>query len=148
MILALQVLVTLILAVFLTACGVGGGPSQAIVQKAIALQFGQIQQNLGQQLYQTDTKLPNFVINHIKVNEQKTLIIQDFKSYQVQGTYDLTLEFPDHKVTQRQNIFEVYLQQPSEDEPWLLARPQTGEQWITSVIPGTEKEKENGNKEA
>jgi hypothetical protein len=135
MVVALRVLLTLILAIVLTACGAGDAPKQTVVQKAIAVQFGQIQQNLGQQIYRTEAGLPTFVIDHVKVQEQKPLLIQDLKAYQVRGTYDLTLQFPDHKLTQHQNAFEVYLQQQPDDETWRLARPQADQQWVTSLIP-------------
>lgn len=133
-----RVLLSVLLMLLLTACS-GGAPNQALVKKAIAIQVGQTQTDLGQLLYGKNSTPPPFTVSHIKVSDRESLIIYDLKAYKVEGTYDLTFNFPDRKVTQHQNPFEVYLQQQIEGKTWKLARlrPSTeGEapDWETTLI--------------
>lgn len=135
----MRVIFVIFLALCLTACSIGGGPSKSVVEKAIALQLTQVQQELGPQLYATAAELPQFRINRVKITKREPLMIQDLQSYRVRGTYDVTSAFRDRKVTQQQNPFEVYVQQQSDHKTWRLARLPTGKgesenTWITSPI--------------
>jgi hypothetical protein len=140
----IRVILMVILAGLLTACGTQ--PDRSIVEKAIALQVSQTQQELSRQLFQStqlDTK-----ISQVKVKNQQRLAIEALTAYRVQGTYDLTLKLPSRRVTQRQNSFDIYLQRQSEGKTWRLARlqpsdPQSvegenqgseGDRWVTQRI--------------
>lgn len=133
----LVVILTIVGATLLTACSFGA-PTQALIEQAIALQLTQTQQELGQLLYRDAPEPPRYTISRIKTNHRDSLTIQEQPAYHLQGTYDLTLNFTDHQVTQHQNAFEVYLQK-TETEAWQLARPQAnadGKTWdITAIAP-------------
>ncbi|HEY9645485.1 MAG TPA: hypothetical protein V6C88_03895 [Chroococcidiopsis sp.] len=132
----------ILLAMFLVACGSGDRPTATIIERAIALQVNQVQQDLGQQLYGTrmaTVEPPRISVKHVTVTQRSPLQIEQANAYRVEGTADLTLEFADHAVTQRQTGFEVYLQRPSKEDSWQLARRPTGEsgdRWqLTAIAP-------------
>lgn len=136
-----RLFLTAILLGLLTACGtVGLEPSSQLVQRAIALQLSQTQQQLSQQLQPyIRPQLPKFEINQLVITEQKPLVIQDLPAYRVRGTYDLTIEQSRRRVTQQQNPFEVYLQRQKEGKTWRLALPHEGGKnteptWLTYLI--------------
>lgn len=128
----------------LVACGSGDRPTATIIERAIALQVAQVQQDLGQQLYgarAATVEPPRVSLKRVTVTQRSPLQIEQANAYRVQGTVDLTLEFADHAVTQRQTGFEVYLQHPSPEDGWQLARRPTGEldgsdRWqLTAIAP-------------
>lgn len=123
----------------LTSCGAAMGPPRELVERAIALQFNQTEEELIRVLYPEAAQFPSFTINHVRVTDQKSLKINDLRSYQLQGTYDLVLKFPDRDVTQRDSPFEVYLQRQVEGKTWRLARRQPNqnsskETWTTQLV--------------
>lgn len=135
----IRLVMAIALAVVLTACSIAGGPNQALVKKAIALQLEQTQAELSQQLYPSPTSSPSFQLSHITITQRDPLVIEDLTAYRVCGTYDLTQNFADRRITQRQNPFEVYLQRQVEGKTWRLARlergnGETGDRWTTQLI--------------
>lgn len=130
-----RLIFTAIVLVLLTACGnIGLEPSSRLVQRAIALQVEQTQQQLSQQL---GLNVFGFEINRVAVTKQEPLMIQNLAAYHVQGTYNVTLKLP-RRVTQ-QNPFDIYLQRQKEGKTWRLALPQsTGNDpkltWVTYLI--------------
>ncbi|MBD2384129.1 hypothetical protein [Cylindrospermum sp. FACHB-282] len=118
---------TMILLVLLTNCGsVSLVPSSELVQKAIALQLEQTQQQLSQKL---DIEFRGFDIKRLSITQEKPLTIQNLLSYKVQGTYDLVLKLPKQRnLTQPQKAFEVYLQLQRERKTWRLLYPEQGSQ--------------------
>lgn len=137
-----RLVLTVILLALLTACGtVGLEPSSQLVQRALALQLSQTQQQLSQQLQLSGRpqQPPSFEINRVVITQQEPLVIQNLPAYHVQGTYDLTLKLSRRQVNQQQNPFEVYLQSQKEGKTWRLALPQfTGKDtkltWLTYLI--------------
>ena len=130
-----RLIFTAIMLVLLTACSTGLEPSSKIVQRALALQLEQTQQQLSQQL---DLKINSFEINSVAISQQQPLKIQDLPAYHVQGNYNVTLKLPRRRVTQ-QNPFDIYLQRQKEGKTWRLAIPQSsGKQaspnWRTYLI--------------
>lgn len=126
-------LVLIVLVGLLTACsGVGMEANRELVQKAIALQMQQTQQQLQQQVR-------DFDIKHIKIAQKQPISIQDLPGYRVQGTYDLKIKLPKQQLTQQKNPFEVYLQRQKEGKTWRLALPQFSpngvSSWFTYLIP-------------
>lgn len=122
----------------LTACSFGVlVTDRPLVEKAIALQVRLSQQQFNQQLGH-EKEIPPFKIDRVEIAEVKSLTLQDLPSFQVRGTYDLTVQFPKRSVTQRRNPFEVYLQQQREGKTWRLLRPQMNQDditWLTYLIP-------------
>ncbi len=118
-------------------------PNTTVVERAIALQFHQTQAELSTLLYPDDATPPDFRISHVKVSDRQSLMIGDLKSVRVQGTYDVILIYPDRRLTprigQRQNPFEVFLQQQPDGDTWRLAQLKQGtnsedERWLTTLI--------------
>lgn len=125
-----------VLSGMLTACSTGGAPDRSLVQKAIALQLRQTEQELSQQLYRS-VESPQFKIDHVRIETRTPLSIEGLEAYQVQGTYDLIQEFSNRRVTQRQNPFAVYVQHQAEDKTWRLAQLQQGKEgqhWVTQLV--------------
>jgi hypothetical protein len=125
-----------VLAILLTACS--AAPNAGVLEKAIALQISQTQVELGSELAEPNTTPPAFSVSHVKISERRPLIINDLKAYRVRGTYDLAIAYPDHRVVQRKNPFEVYVQRQSEGKTWRLAQlkrtENNEERWATNLI--------------
>jgi len=131
----------LLLSLSLTACG-GQMPDRSLVEKAIALQFSQTQAELAQQLRVSSANQPSFSFSEVKIEARQPLQIDQFRGFRVEGTYELTLVYPNRSVVQRHNPFEVYLQRQAEGKTWRLARLQVGRSpagnpdnyWVTQLI--------------
>lgn len=126
---AVRFIVSLVLLVIflgvLTACGtntpsVGLAPSKQLVQKALALQISQTQQQLTQQL---QSSTPKFEITQVVLQQLEPIFIGKLPAYHFRGTYNLKIELPKQKVTQRNNRFDIYLQRQKEGKTWRLAIP-------------------------
>jgi hypothetical protein len=133
-----RILVISLLSLGLTACSIGGTPSQQIVEQALSIQVEQIQAELSRQLKMTDTST-SFSIHHVVVNQQQPFKIAELPGYQVQGTYDYTLKAPNRELSRSKNPFELYLQRQPENKTWRLARLQLNEAgesyWLTQRLP-------------
>lgn len=118
----IRLLVTGILLALLTGCGtIGLLPTTQLVQKAIALQVEQTQQQLNQKL---DLDLSDFEIKDLKIRQEQPLTIENLPAFRVRGTYDLILHLPKRQLTQHQQPFEIYLQIQQEGKSWRLLLPQ------------------------
>ncbi|KZL50856.1 MULTISPECIES: hypothetical protein [Cyanophyceae] len=114
-------LITLILLVFLTGCGsIGLLPTTQLVQKAIALQVQQTQQQLHQKL---NLDFQGFDIKGLKILQEQPLTIESLPAFRVRGTYDLILNLPKRQLKQLQQPFQVYLQIQQEGKSWRLLVP-------------------------
>lgn len=119
-------LILIVLVALLSACSnVGMEPNRELVQKAIALQMQQTQQQLQQQVRDLDIK-------RVNIAQKQPISIQDLPGFRVKGTYDLTIKLPKQKLTQQKNPFEVYLQRQKEGKTWRLALPQFNTDGISS----------------
>lgn len=131
-------IIFIILVIILTACSSPTPPKELapkgeIVQKAIALQLQQETQNLSQTLKASSPKLD---INQINVKTLEPVYLGNLPAYHLQGTYNLNLELPQQKVTQRKNTFDIYLQRQREGKTWRLVKREMSissnqPQWIT-----------------
>ncbi|WP_448598121.1 hypothetical protein [Thermoleptolyngbya sp.] len=137
----LRPLLALLLALLMTACSSVSGPGRDVVERAIALQFSQTQEDLIQLLNPRDPTFPPFTISNVKITDEQGLQIGNLRGFRVRGTYDVTLEFPGRTVTQKANPFEIYLQRQIEGKTWRLARRQTNpknqtdaESWVTQLV--------------
>lgn len=134
-----RVLGAIALALWLVGCGVVGSDlPPEIVQRAIALQLEQTQQELGQVL-RLAADPPTIAIKKVRIRDRQRLTIQDLPAYQVTGTCDYTVNRPDHTFPQTNTPFEVFLQRQSEGKTWRAAYVKlddTGEPiWVTQRIP-------------
>lgn len=119
----MRTLVILVLAVFLSACSVFGGPSLSVLRRAIAHQVELSQQQISVQFYSTPRSIP-FSIRRIRVSETEKIKIKTQTAYHVTGQYDIDFRSGLNRSTQSDNAFEVYVIQSTEnDEEWLLALP-------------------------
>lgn len=119
----LRVIAGLLLILHLTACSVSN-LSRSTLEKAITLQLQYTQQELSQQLGLAE---PDFRVQRIQVSQQMPLRIDRLPGYRVEGNYDITLQFPHHKIVQRDNPFVVYLQQQVKGQTWRLFIPEAGD---------------------
>ena len=100
------------------------------------LQVSQRQQQLTQTLH---TLPPQVEISQVKLKQLEPVFINDLATYHVWGTYTLTLQLPDQKLTQPYNSFDVYLQRQKEGKTWRLVLPDpinkgTPANWRTYLI--------------
>jgi hypothetical protein len=135
----LRVIVAIALTMVLSACGITGAkPPTDLVERALALQLSQTQEELSQQLRLG--YLPDVTIQRLKIADQSSLQIQSLQAFQVNGTCDYTVKLPTQSRTQRQVPFEVFLQRQAEGKTWRLAAlkaDETGDRvWVTQRIPG------------
>ncbi|NJL19701.1 MAG: hypothetical protein HC895_00960 [Leptolyngbyaceae cyanobacterium SM1_3_5] len=127
-------IVALLLAVLLTACG-GDRPPQSAIEQALQLQVDQTQQQLSEQFRGAASVV---TVDRVKVKKQQSQAIESARGYRIEGTYSLSIakrsrngiDSPQQHITRRQNPFELYLQQTSE-ETWSLARPLADNRWET-----------------
>ncbi|KAB8332760.1 hypothetical protein SD80_018150 [Scytonema tolypothrichoides VB-61278] len=118
----MRLMIAMILLWLLTACTTSVlAPTSQLVEKAIALELQQTQQQLNQQL---DLDFQGFEINRLSITQQKALTVDNLPTYRVQGSYNLTFKLPKRKLTQPQKPFEVYLQLQREGKTWRLLVPE------------------------
>lgn len=134
----MQAILVLVLATLLTACGAIGAPPRAVVQQAIAVQITQTQTALESQLYRQAAPATAFQIEDVKVTRRQSLAIASQPGYQIQGSYTMTLNFPERRVQKRNIAFEVYLQRQPTGKAWNLARPRPSEAELWNLQPLTD----------
>ncbi|MCT7979005.1 hypothetical protein [Laspinema olomoucense] len=104
----------------------GFQPTREVVQEAIALELSQNKAELRQHLTQhgqSGEPLPKYEVNRVEIWEQDPLKIDGLLAYHVQGTYNLTIQLPEKRVTDRKNNFDLYLQRQAEGKTWRIAKP-------------------------
>jgi hypothetical protein len=127
----IRVVFTGILLLLVTACtGVALLPTYELVQKAIAIQLEQTQQQLSQKL---DLDFQKFDIQGLSITQQQPLTIENLPAYHVQGTYNLTVKLPNREIKQPQKPFEIYLQIQREGKSWRLLVPEKNKENTRSI---------------
>jgi hypothetical protein len=117
-----RLIISLILVGLLSACTTSVlAPTRELVQKAIAFELQQTQQQLSKQL---DLDFQGFEIKRLSITEQQPLSIQNLPTFHVQGNYDLSFKLPKREIKQPSKPFEVYLQLQKEGKTWRLLVPQ------------------------
>jgi len=96
-------------------------PTYDLVEKAIALQLEQTQQQLNQKL---NLDFQQFDIKKLFITQQQALTIENLPAFRVQGNYDLIFKLPKRSFTQARKNFEVYLQIQQEGKTWRLLVPE------------------------
>ncbi|MBD1823305.1 hypothetical protein H6F51_12525 [Cyanobacteria bacterium FACHB-DQ100] len=135
---AIQIILAIVLAVGLTACGGRYSVPGAVLKKAIAITVDRTQQEISQQLKLTSA--PKVTIDRVKITDQTPLKIEGFDGYHVKGEYDFTLKQSKRQDKQVDNIFDLYLQRQIEGktQTWRLAQ-QSGDEWNLTAIDPTRK---------
>ena len=132
-----RLVLTGILLVLLTACSTSGiVPSSQLVQRGLALELKQTQQQLSKQL---GLDVKGFEIKRVEVTQREPLEIQNLPAYHVKGRYDVTMQLPKRRVSGQHNSFDIYLQRQKEGKTWRLAIPKatdndTQTTWFTYLI--------------
>ena len=120
----------------------GFQPTREVVQRAIALELSQNKAELRKHLSehgQPENPLPSYEVNRVEIWEQDPLKIDGLLTYHVQGTYNLTIQLPEKRVTDRKNNFDLYLQRQAEGKTWRIAKlmgtdEQDHQTWATYLI--------------
>lgn len=136
---AIQIILAIVLAVGLVACGGRYSVPDAVLKKAIAISVDRTQQEISQQLKLAAA--PKVTIDRVKVTDQTPLKIEGFDSYHVKGNYDFTLKQSKRQDKQVDNSFDLYLQHQTEGktQTWRLAQ-QSGDEWnLTAIDPARKK---------
>jgi hypothetical protein len=114
-----------------------------LVEQAIALELGQVQQDLSQQL-RLDVQPGQIQIHQVRISVEQPIRIQQLPAYRITGTYDYRFKSATRQTTQRQIPFQVYLQRQQEGKTWRMARLITGDEgeavWVTQQLPYPTKE--------
>lgn len=106
----------------LTACSsIALLPTYDLLEKAIAIQLEQTQQELQKKI---DLDFKKFDIHKVSITQQQPLTIENLPAYHVQGTYDLIVKLPNKEITQPQKPFDIYLQIQREGKSWRLLLPE------------------------
>ncbi|MBW4443496.1 MAG: hypothetical protein KME10_20130 [Plectolyngbya sp. WJT66-NPBG17] len=129
----IQIILSIVLAIGLVACGGRYSVPGAVLKKAIAISVDQTQQEISQQIKLASA--PKVIVDRVKVTEQSPLKIEGIDSYHVKGVYDFTLKLSKRQDKQVDNAFDVYLQLKTEGktQTWSLAQ-QSGEDWNLAAI--------------
>lgn len=92
-------------------------PNPTIIEKAIAFQLQQKQNNLSQQL---QTKPPEINISKINVSKIEPTISFNLPTYHLEGTYKLTLKIKNKRTKEIINTFQIDLQRQKKGQTWRL----------------------------
>ena len=120
--------------ILLTGCGLNIYPlNMQLIEKAIAVQILPTQKQISKQL---NLDLKNLQINGVNIDKLSSLLINNLPTYHVEGNYNLTVNLPQRRFTQKTNHFDVYIQQQKEGKTWRLIKPQDSDKtvWKTYLI--------------
>jgi hypothetical protein len=125
----LQIILTIVLAIGLVACGGRYSVPTNVLKDAIAISVNQTEQQISQELKLA--AVPKVSIDKVKITEQSPLKIQGSDGFHVKGLYDFTLKLPKQQTSQSDNAFDLYLQRKTEGktQSWQLAQ-KDDEDWI------------------
>lgn len=116
----LQGILSLVLILLLVGCS-GGKPPLSLapkgewVKKAIALQVRQSQDLLSENLKATN---PDINISGISIKAIEPIYMAHLATYHITGSYNLEIDLPNQTVTQKGNIFDIFLQRQKEGKTW------------------------------
>lgn len=106
----------------LTGCGsLKADIPHHIVTAAVERQAQQEQTELWRQLTTATTPEPQLSVNRVKVKQIRQVKVVDDLAYEVTGTYQYKLRYPQRSpLTQSQVPFSLILQAATETTPWQL----------------------------
>lgn len=125
---SLQIILSIVLAIGLVACGGRYSVPDNVLKNAIAISVNQTEQQISQELKLSAA--PKVSIDRVKITEQSPLKIQGSDGFHVKGVYDFTLKLPKRQESQSDNTFDLYLQRKTEGktQTWQLAQ-RTEDDW-------------------
>ncbi len=120
--------------IMLTGCGLNIYPlNMQLIEKAITVQILPTQRQISTQL---NLDFQNLQVNGVNIDKLSSLLINNLPTYHVEGNYNLTVNLPRRKFTQKTNHFDVYIQMQKEGKTWRLIKPPNSDQtmWKTYLI--------------
>jgi len=129
----IQIILSIVLAVGLVACGGRYSVPGNVLKKAIAISVTQTQQEISQQLKLSAA--PKVNVDRVKLTDQSPLKIEGLEGYHVKGEYDFTLKLPKRQDKLSDNTFDLYLQRKTVDkkQSWQLAERE-GDEWRLKAV--------------
>lgn len=116
----LQGILSVVLILLLMGCS-GGKPPISLaptgewIKKAIALQVHQSQELLSENLKVSN---PGVKISGISIKKIDPLYMAHLPTFHITGSYNLEIDLPNQKVTQKSNLFDIFLQRQREGKTW------------------------------
>jgi len=124
----LALLIAVLAIAGLSGCsGTAANVPSAVVTQAVEVQAQAEQTALWQQLSLPDSAPPKLSVSQVKVRQRRPVQVAADTAYELAGTYQYTLRYPDRRrVKQSQVPFTVVLQPETEAaETWRLLRLET-----------------------
>lgn len=130
---SIQIILSIVLAIGLVACGGRYSIPGKVLKNAIAISVNQTQQQISQELKLSTP--PKVTVDRVKITEQSPLKIQGSDAFHVKGLYDFTLKLSKRQTTQSDNAFDLYLQRKTEGktQTWQLAQ-RSDEDWVLQSL--------------
>ena len=111
--------ISLFLLIMLSGC-TGNLVSESILRQSITAYLNYTQIELTNFL---NLPMPSFDVRSVHVHNEEAFLKNSFPTYHLTGTYEVSLKFPHQTIIQKQNPFDLYLQQQSEGKSWRLLIP-------------------------
>jgi hypothetical protein len=128
---SLQIILSIVLAIGLVACGGRYSVPGNVLKSAIAISVNQTETQISRELKLASD--PKVSVDRVKITEQSPLKIQGLEGYHVKGLYDFTLKLPKRQASQSDNAFDLYLQHDVKGKIWRLAE-RGDEDWIVRSL--------------
>ncbi len=111
-----------ILILFLSACSSVKPPTEfapdgQTVTQALIIQLRQTQNRLNQRLKLPE---PQFSVSQINIKNIEPVYVANLAAYHLKGTYTLNLKQSKQSITQKNNLFDLFLQRQAEGKTWRL----------------------------
>ncbi len=137
----LQGILSIVLILLLMGCS-GSKPPLSLaptgkwVKKAIALQVRQSQEILSENLKASN---PDIQISGISIKAIEPLYMAHLPTYHITGSYNLEIDLPNQDVTQKGNVFDIFLQRQKEGKTWRwlkreILNPDEEPIWTTYLV--------------
>ncbi|MEL7315206.1 MAG: hypothetical protein AAFN08_09665 [Cyanobacteria bacterium J06559_3] len=122
----------LLVLIGMTGCSsLAAAPPQAVVAQAVAVQAEAYQTDLWQQLSLQTDATPSLSINRVKVRQTRPVQVASTLAYEVTGTYQYKLRYPNRRRLQQSQVpFTVVLQAIPDTEDWQLLRIESDRAWV------------------
>jgi len=140
-----QLLSLFLLLLFLSACSSIKPPTEfapdgETISQALILQIKQTQNRLSQELKLPE---PEFSISQINIKTIEPIYIANLAAYHLSGTYTFKLKQSHKSISQKDNLFDLFLQRQAEGKTWRLlvknlANNGTENQWSSYLIQSLE----------
>ncbi len=115
-------LITAMLLIGLTGCGqLKAAIPHHVVTAAVAHQAQQEQVDLWRQLSADEASLPQLSVNRVKVRQVRRVQVARELAYEVTGTYQYKLRYPQRSPLQKSQIpFSLILHESADGDSWQL----------------------------